>query len=270
VGNILGIIGGMGVVASAEFTRTVYEYNTREVEQDSAAVILLSDPVFPDRTQSYLSGSSGELLAVLENKLGQLRAMNASKIILACVTLHYVIPLLPVEFRRNIISLVDVALTDVIKSARKQLLFCSNGARGAGVFQSHEKWDRAKDYIVWPDEQDQTLVHALLYQYKVRSDKQPFLPHLHKLLHKYQVDSFVAGCSELHLLTKYLARQHSSLQFIDPLDTIARNLDSFMSQTAQDCPPASGPLLPESRRRPLEPGRLIKIALVSESQVEIV
>jgi aspartate racemase len=236
--NILGIIGGMGVVASAEFTRTLYEYNTHEVEQDSAAVILLSDPSFPDRSQSFLSGSSGELLDVLENKLRQLHAMHASKIILACVTLHYAIPLLPEELRRDIISLVDVALTEVIKSARKQLLFCSNGSRGARVFQSHEKWDQAKDYIVWPDEQDQALVHSLLYQYKVRSDEQPFLPFLPKLLDKYQVDSFVAGCSELHLLTKYLAQHHPGLRFLDPLDTIARNLDSFMSQTAQGSPPS--------------------------------
>lgn len=228
----------MGVVASAEFTRTVYEYNTREVEQDSAAVILLSDPSFPDRTQSFLSGSSGELLAALENKLRQLQALNASNVILACVTLHYAIPLMPEELRRNIISLVDVALTGVIKAARKQLLFCSDGSRLSCVFQNHEKWDEAKDYIVWPDAQDQALVHSMLYQYKVRSEEQPFIPHLHKLLYKYHVDSFVAGCSELHLLTKYLARQHPGLQFIDPLDTIARNLDSFMSQTAEGYPPS--------------------------------
>jgi aspartate racemase len=227
----------MGVMASAEFTRTIYEHNTREVEQESASVILLSDPAFPDRTESFLSNSPDKLLAALEEKLRQLHTLNASRIILACVTLHYAIPLLPVDLRGRIISLVGVALTDVIRSRRKQLLFCSTGSRGALVFQNHEKWDEAKEYLVWPDEQDQALVHSLLYQYKVRSDEQPFLPYLHNLLHKYQVDSFVAGCSELHLLTKYLSRRDPNLQFIDPLDTIARNLDSFMSQS----PPAGRP-----------------------------
>ena len=52
---VWGIMGGMGGLASAEFVRTIYEYNAREIEQDSPVLILYSDPTFPDRPQCYSS-----------------------------------------------------------------------------------------------------------------------------------------------------------------------------------------------------------------------
>ena len=50
--KLLGILGGMGPLASAEFLKTIYEYGTRDLEQRSPACILYSDPTFPDRTSS--------------------------------------------------------------------------------------------------------------------------------------------------------------------------------------------------------------------------
>ena len=227
---ILGILGGMGVRASAEFTRTLYEYNVEDVEQDSPSLILYSDPTFPDRTEAFLNRSYGPLVALLEERLNQLYGMNVSRVILGCFTLHYAVPMLAEHLQSRILSLVDVALKSIAESDRKHLLFCSSGSRAAQVFERHERWAEARSYVVWPDQQDQTLVHSLLYRYKTNSEDQPFVPHLDRLLTKYGVDSFVAGCSELHMLTKHLARHHKEFQFIDPLLIVAKNLASFMRE----------------------------------------
>ena len=48
--TILGILGGMGPLASAEFVRSVYELNVQTKEQASPVCVLYSDPTIPDRT----------------------------------------------------------------------------------------------------------------------------------------------------------------------------------------------------------------------------
>jgi aspartate racemase len=228
----LGVLGGMGCLASAEFVRTVYELNVREREQDSTPVILLSDPAFPDRTQTFLGGDIGGLVSMLGRRLAQLHALGAGRVVLGCVTLHYALPLLSAELRGRVLSLVDVALAHAAESGGRQLLLCSSGSRAARVFEGHEGWARVAGRVALPDDDDQRLIHSTLYRYKVEVGAQPLLPHLDGLLEKYGADSFIAGCSELHMLTRHLARVASGHRFVDPLLLIAQNLDAYLGAGA--------------------------------------
>jgi len=228
----LGILGGMGALASAEFVRTVYESNPEQIEQDSPVVILISDPTLPDRTRAILTGSHGELLDHVSRKIEALYSLKASRVVLACVTLHYITPMLAERLRRGIVSLIDVAVEAVMRSGRKQLLLCTNGARAARLFENHPLWPEVSHLIVYPERKDQELVHSLLYQYKTAGDDRLFMPHLDRLLGEYGADSFIAGCTELHMLTKSLARQGREIPFIDPLLIIAQNLDTYLQAEA--------------------------------------
>lgn len=224
----LGVLGGMGCLASAEFVKTVYELNVCEREQDSPPIILISDPSFPDRTQTFQNGDISALVSLLERRLMQLYALGAERVVLGCVTLHYALPFLSAELRGRVLSLVDVALTHTLESGRRQLLLCSNGSRAARVFEGHEKWEKIAGQVVLPNERDQQFIHSMLYRYKVEIGEQPLLPYLDEMLEKYGVDSFIAGCSELHLLAKYLWRRLTVHRFVDPLLLIAQNLDAFL------------------------------------------
>ena len=228
----LGILGGMGGLASAEFVRTIYESNPEQIEQNSPVVILISDPTFPDRTQAILTGSHSEILDRVSRKIETLYSLGASRVALACVTLHYVLPMLDERLRRGIVSLIDVALEAVRKSGRKHLLLCTTGARTARLFENHPLWPDVGHLIVYPEGKDQELVHSLLYQYKTGGDRQPFMPHLDRLLDGYGVDSFIAGCTELHILTKSLALSGREIPFVDPLMIIARNLNAYLETEA--------------------------------------
>lgn len=57
-GRLLGVLGGMGPLASAEFVNTVYRLNMTEPEQQAPALVLRSDPSIPDRTAAILSGDT--------------------------------------------------------------------------------------------------------------------------------------------------------------------------------------------------------------------
>ena len=216
-----GIVGGMGALASVEFAKTIYECNVTENEQDGPIVIMFSDPTMPDRTEAFRNGLQTVLVERLVRQLTDLKNLGVDRIVICCVTLHYTLPLVPGELRRSIVSLIDVALAQVIDRKQKQLLLCSSGTHAASIFQSHELWQEASEYIVTPHQPDQTRIHEWLYQYKRPCDVKLLGPKIESLLTRYQAESFIAGCTELHLLTRHLRQTNSRITFVDPLITIA-------------------------------------------------
>jgi aspartate racemase len=224
--EILGIVGGIGPLASAEFVKTIYEQSVGEREQASPIIFMHSDPTFPDRTQSLLAGESEPLLSKLIKALNQLQELGASRIVICCVTIHFLLPRLPAELRSRIISLLDVIFGELGKSQKRHLLIGTTGARKLSVIEQHARWESLKDLIVMPDEEDQRLIHDdIIYQIKRNRDLSELMPVLESLLSKYDLESFIAGCTEIHLLAKRFVWSGTEARFscIDPIMTIAKD-----------------------------------------------
>jgi aspartate racemase len=224
---ILGIIGGLGPLASCEFLKTIYEYTLNEEEQGAPFVMMYSDPSFPDRTEALLNGNADVMLAELLQALKHLDDLGVSKIVICCVTMHHLLPRLPTRFRTRLLSLVDIILTDVLQSGKKHLLLCSSGTRQLQIFQKQDQWEQARHCLVLPGEQDQRAVHELIYQIKRNYEVSKLIPTIKMLLAKYKVNHFVAGCTEFHLLAKHFARTSGELRgwgCTDPLMIIAKRM----------------------------------------------
>ncbi len=97
---MLGILGGMGPVVSAEFLKTIYEYTPQGREQDSPRCVVISDPAVPDRTEAILSGLDEELFEHFRESLQKLFFLCADKIVITSLPSHYLFPRLP--FKINI------------------------------------------------------------------------------------------------------------------------------------------------------------------------
>ncbi|MBE9065562.1 aspartate/glutamate racemase family protein [Leptolyngbya cf. ectocarpi LEGE 11479] len=225
----------MGPLASAEFLKTIYEYSlTGESEQESPRVVVYSDPTLPDRTQILLSGESEPLLSKLIEALHQLSELKARRIIICCVTSHYLLAKLPADLQERIICLVDIILSNIIEQKKKHLLLCTTGTRRLKIFSQHPLWGQAKEYIILPDDSDQQTVHNMIYQIKTNGISIPVAyQHAECLAMKYNADSVIAGCTELHLLSKFSinggefqAKQDIQITFFDPLVHIAQSLAS--------------------------------------------
>lgn len=224
--SVLGVVGGLGPMASAEFLKTIYEYCLVDREQESPTVIVYSDPTFPDRTEAFLSGNSDPLLAQLIDVIERLLEAGATEVVFCCMTIHYLLPRLPARLRERVISLLDIIFESVAHSRKRHLLISSSGTRKLGLFENHPQWSSAEPYIVLPEEDDQNRIHRnLIYPIKTNPDIRKQFPLLEMLLEKYEVDSFIAGCSEVHVLAKHflVSGNHSSkFHSIDPLATLAR------------------------------------------------
>jgi len=219
---VLGVLGGMGGLASAEFVRTVYELSgeVSPREQDAPVVVMYSDPTFPDRTEAFLRGETQPILTKLIEALELLDRMGASQFVICCMTIHYLLPQLPVALRERIISLPDVIFSAVESLRKKHLVISSTGTIKLELLQQHPRWEYAQKYFIFPSEAEQRQMHDLIYEVKLNRNLNEARSFVETLLARHRVDSFVAACSEIHLL----AKQFETSRCIDPLFIIARQI----------------------------------------------
>lgn len=219
----LGILGGMGPIASAEFLKTIYEASARGPEQQAPPVVLHSDPSMPDRTSAFLNGGTEIVLGRLVDALQALERQGVSKIVICCVTIHYLLPRLPPELRSRIVSLLDIITSRIGRSPERHLLLCTTGTRQLRLFETHPAWPLVQDRLVMPEAGDQNLIHETIYRVKASGDVEPLVILVEGLLSKYGVTSFVAGCTEIHLAAQRVAAR-TGAGCVDPLLIIASDL----------------------------------------------
>ena len=151
------------------------------------------------------------------------------------MTIHYLLPRLPVHLGARVVSLLDVIFGNLKPPPRRHLLICSNGTRRLELFQKHPQWERHKSEIVLPDDDDQNKIHhELIYPIKKHPDFRRLKLLLETLLQRYEVDSFIAGCSEIHVLAKHVvfnSNHADGYGCLDPLTIIAREWDTPLKRS---------------------------------------
>ena len=85
--RMLGVLGGMGPLASAQFMLRLTLLTPAERDQDHVPAVLWSDPRVPDRTRGKLAGGDDPLPWLLRGVRG-LRAAGCGAIAIPCNTAH--------------------------------------------------------------------------------------------------------------------------------------------------------------------------------------
>ncbi len=85
--KMLGVLGGMGPLASAHFMLRLTLLTPALRDQDHIPTILWSDPRIPDRTRTHVPGAEDPLPWLLRGVAG-LRRAGVGAIVIACNTAH--------------------------------------------------------------------------------------------------------------------------------------------------------------------------------------
>src|SRR5579859_620626 len=221
----LGVLGGMGPMASAAFIQTIYGMYRGEREQGSPKVLLNSNPQVQDRTAAFLSDlDQGLLLSDIESGLRSLVDQGAEWLVVCCITAHHLFPRLSRELREKTVSLIDLIFAELQTTRGKCLLACTNGSREMRLFEGHSLWPSAGRNICLPDHHDQKRLHDAIYRLKQSHDVGDLQELLVSLADRYCADNVIAGCTELHMLSSTCVgfnRLNTRIRIIDPLVTVA-------------------------------------------------
>jgi aspartate racemase len=119
--DTLGVLGGMGPLATADFMRKLIERTPAEKESEHIPLIVMSAPDIPDRVTPILTGEGESPLPALLDRRSLLEKAGARAICMPCNTAHHWEPELIAASPLPFISIVDAALAAIKKR-------CSPGA----------------------------------------------------------------------------------------------------------------------------------------------
>lgn len=229
----IGVLGGMGPLASAEFVKTIYEQSIDFDERMTPNVILHSIAQVPDRTESILSNQKSDFQIAFEQNITNLSREDIDVIIITCFTSHYFLDNVDYELRSKVLSIVDVMVDAILEKNEPTLLFATLGSYSTGIFRRMERYEEIRHLLIFPDESDWPAIHAFVYGHlKLGKNPAAVLPGMIALMQKYNVTTFAAGCTEFHLVSKYICREAiTGIKVVDPLLIIADRIanDSVMN-----------------------------------------
>ena len=136
LGVRLGIIGGLGPLASADFYRKLTELTPARVDTDHLPLVLLSLPEIPDRTEAILNGSDAVLKSLLA-AVETLDRFGVESIAMPCNTAHHWFDELTHATRAEIVHIVESVVEDMARSfaGRGVTLLATPGTLASGFYQ---------------------------------------------------------------------------------------------------------------------------------------
>lgn len=216
----LGVIGGLGPMATAYYLELVIRMTDVRRDQDHPELIVMNIPSIPDRT-AYILGKSMEnpLDPMIELGL-QMKGLGADVIATPCVTAHY--------FHEDLQAGIGLPVIHVIRKTAQLLqqagvrrvgLMATDGTVQSGIFQ--REVEALGMELILPDEEGQRGVMALIYD-QVKAGLSPDMAlfgSIRDQLHSCGAQVVILGCTELSLLKK---EQSLGDGVLDVLDVLAK------------------------------------------------
>jgi len=158
----LGIIGGLGPMATAYFMRRIIEMTNAATDQDNIEMVIYNTPSIPDRT-SYILGKSDESpLPKIIELANNLERQNVDYIAIPCITAHF--------FHKDIAKSVYVKVSNGIEEAGEYLnerginkvgIMATDGTASTKLFDSVFKEQGIE--CIYPEAECQKLLMSIIY-----------------------------------------------------------------------------------------------------------
>ena len=199
----LGVLGGMGPLATADFLSKLVEVTPVRCEQDHLHVLIDSNPKVPDRNRA-VAGQGTSPAVALATMARRLEQAGADLLVMACNTAHAFDPAIRQAVRIPFISLVEEGCDACVRNApgaRTVGLLAAPGCIDAGLYQTGLARRGLQPLL--PDTTGQTAFNELLYQIKLgapRADLAPRMQQLARQLIDRGADVLLAACTEVPLV----------------------------------------------------------------------
>lgn len=193
----IGIIGGMGPMATADLFKRLIEHTDAATDAEHIHIIIDNYPQIPDRTKSILSGDDRVVSYLIESGK-RLENAGADLLIIPCNTSHFFYDRLCEKINVPVIHMIrECAKKAASIGYKRAALLATDGVVFSGIYTSV-----FKEYgidVLLPSKDGQKKVMSLIYD-EVKAGKQP---HPEKLadelssLKAQGAEVFILGCTEL-------------------------------------------------------------------------
>lgn len=215
----IGIVGGMGPMATCDLMKKIIDRTEASCDQEHVRICVDSNTNIPDRTAAIVAGGQDPRPEMIKSAR-HLQAMGADVLIIPCNTAHYFLP--------DVAKSVDVPFLHMPRETARVL--AAQGVRAAAVLATDGTiqsgiYDQELNALhitpIHPEPDEQKMIMSLIYDY-VKAGKD--YPHPEKLialqnsLAQKGAEAMILGCTELPLA---FAGQKTLLPAFDPTDILA-------------------------------------------------
>ena len=216
----LGVIGGLGPMATAYFYQLLVQMSQARTDQEHMEVLLHSVPQIPDRT-GYIIGKSMENPLPLMAETGRnLVRQGAEVIAIPCVTAHFFQQQLEAEIGVPVLNAIEETLLTLQASSIERVgLMATDGTIQSRLFQN--SLEAAGISCVLPCEEGQKQVMHFIYE-EVKAGRPVNLPLFQETaeeLFRQDAQVVLLGCTELSLIKRDYPLKPG---FLDVLEVLAR------------------------------------------------
>lgn len=216
----IGIIGGMGPMATCDLMKKVIDNTDALCDQDHIRLYVDSNTNIPDRTAAILHGGADPRPALTESAV-KLQTMGADLLIMPCNTAHY--------FVEDVRNAVDIPVLNMQQETAAQLqrqgittvgVLATDGTVQSGLYDRALKENGITP--VYPDETEQQLVMSLIYDYVKAGKAFEDVDKIHAMVEHLQVQGaqgLILGCTELPIAFE---PWQTAIPTFDPTNILAR------------------------------------------------
>ena len=210
----LGVIGGMGPLATVSFYERVVLNTAAKCDNEHIDMVVLSHASMPDRTKCIIENRGGEFLEVIKKDLKILEDIGVEAVAIPCNTSHYFFD----EFKKftglRIINMIEETILEVKKRGiEKVAVFGTLGTLNSKVYEKYANQHGLLVKEVSPE--DKQAVMDIIYDIKETNclDGRRFVD----ILSRYCDDETVGiiACTELSLLD--IPRDINTIDALDVL-----------------------------------------------------
>lgn len=223
----IGIIGGLGPLATAKFMELLNEklvLTNEEVE-----LVVINDPTTPDRTAYILDNNHDNPINNILDMVKKLEISQCDVIVMPCNTASY--------FYKEIQNNTKVPFINIVEETVKYLSSHNIKKIGllatCGTIKSKIYEDLLNNYhieCVIPKQNDQEIISKVIYD-GVKSNKDidltDFFNITKKLLNE-GCEKIILGCTELSALRKMKNMYQD--EFLDAMEILADNTIKFIEK----------------------------------------
>ena len=228
--NFLGVLGGMGPLATADFLSKLVENTSAQTDQAHIPVLLYGDCTIPDRTQSILGKGASPLPKLLEG-IRFLSQAGVGAICIPCNSAH--------RWYEEMVAASAVPVFHIVKASAEQVHKKNPDAKTVGVlstFGTHQMGmyrstlkDMGFAVLTPTDEEFERLVSPGIALIKANKlpDAEVVFAEAAALFVARGAETIILGCTEIPTRMP-LQCKSQPFQFVVQIDALAFPLPPFL------------------------------------------
>jgi aspartate racemase len=221
--RILGVLGGMGPLASAHFMVRLTLLTPAATDQEHIPAVLWSDPRVPDRTLARAGGP--DPLPVLLAGINGLAVAGCGAIAIPCNTAHGWFDRMQAATDLPILHIVEAAADDLRRVAPRGTVGVMGTAGTLAMRLYQDRLEALGWQVITPDDDEMaTRVTPAIAAVKANRVKDAYAPLAETVanLAARGASAVVLGCTEIPLGIQAGPWQELPVPLVDTIDALAR------------------------------------------------